>query len=391
MVWKWSGNISQGISLTTGVYWFDQSYTYAERRILVNAVDRRGVSTIDHSTVGVFAQADIVLSDSWSLILGGRYTTEEKDAAIGVIGDPTATGNCATVAPPPPSTQNETLSDCVAALNDTQDWSNFAPKIGLNWNINDDVLAFASYSRGFRSGGYNVRFTDTTFVTNPDSPNSTPGPYDEESVDAFEIGVKSTLADGRVRLNLSLFNNDYEDLQRTSLNSSGGQAILNAAEATIRGVEVDTTIGVTDNIVLQAGIGYTDAGYDSFDSAVAASGLSVDELELVLVPELTFSAAATVDFPLNDAAFLSWRTSYTNVDDTFGDDFNRAPAEGYFIIDSSLTYNSDTGLKVALYAKNITDEVYYDFGTNFSASALGVRTFWQTPPRTFGLEVTYDF
>jgi len=388
---RWSGNLSDQINLTAGVYFFDQEYTYSERRILIDLLDRRGVSTIDHSTQGVFAQADIALSDTWSLILGGRYTTETKDAEIGVIGDPNAVGNCTTLIPPPPDASPETLSDCRPALVDSEDWNNFTPKVGLNWQITEDVLGFASFTRGFRSGGYNVRFTDLSFVTTPDNPSSTPGPYDEESVDAYEIGIKSTLNGGQVRFNASVFSNDFDDLQRTSLNAAGGQEILNAASGTIRGIELDTVIGVTDRLVLQAGLGYTDAEYDSFASAEAQTGLSASELDFVLAPELTFSAAATYDWDLSPESSLSGRIAFAYVDDAPSDDFNTVRNEAYDFIDASLTYTNDNGLKVSLYGKNVTDEVYYDFGTNFSTSVLGVRSFWLTPPRTYGVEVTYEF
>ncbi|MBL4671296.1 MAG: TonB-dependent receptor [Arenicella sp.] len=388
---RWSGQVSDRINLTTGIYLFDQEYTYSERRILVDAVDRRGVSTIEHSTQGVFAQADIVLNDNLSLIIGGRYTKEQKDAAIGVIGDPTAVGDCATVTPPLADDFPQALADCRPALIDDEDWSNFTPKVGINWNLADDVLAFASFTRGFRSGGYNVRFTDLTFITSPDNPTSTPGPYNEESVDAFELGIKSKFLNGRVRLNASVFNNEFDDLQRTSLNAAGGQEILNAASGTISGFEIDTVIGLSENLVFQAGLGYTDASYDSFASAEAQTGLSASELDFVLAPKTTFSAAATYDWNIGAESFISGRLAYAFVDDSVSDDFNTVRNEAYDFIDASLTYNSDTGLKVSLYGKNITDEVYYDFGTNFSSSALAVRSFWLTPPRTYGVEVTYEF
>jgi len=388
---RWSGNISDNINLTAGVYLFDQEYTYRERRILVDAVDRRGVSTIEHATQGVFAQADIAISDNLSLILGGRFTNESKDAQIGVIGDPNAVGDCATQAPPLSDVLPQALADCRPALIDDEDWSNFTPKLGLNWQISDDVLGFASFTRGFRSGGYNVRFTDLSFITNPSSPSSTPGPYNEESVDAFEVGFKSTLGDGRVRLNGSIFNNEFDDLQRTSLNAAGGQEILNAASGTIRGLEIDTVIGITDSLILQAGFGYTDATYDSFASAEAVTGLSAGELDFVLAPEITFNAAATYDWDLSAESSLSARVGIAYVDDAVSDDFNTVRNEAYDFIDASLTYRNDNGLQVSLWGKNITDEVFYDFGTNFSTSVLAVRSFWLTPPRTYGVQVTYEF
>ncbi len=141
------------------------------------------------------------------LQVGGRYTEEDKTASIGLIGDPNAVSNCATTAVGAgsvlPGIENVdtpvSLSDCQSALNDRADFSNFTPKVGLNWNLSDDVLAFASFTRGFRSGGYNVRFTDLSFAT--PTPNSVLGPYLEESIDAFEIGIKSTFGGGRHRVN----------------------------------------------------------------------------------------------------------------------------------------------------------------------------------------------
>lgn len=388
---RWSGNVSDRTTLTAGIYLFQQEYTYAERRLLVNAVDRKGVSTIDHSTQGVFAEAAYQLTDKWNLTVGGRYTREKKEAAIGVIGDPNATGNCATTSGPPfPATAS--LSDCVAALIDSKVWTGFTPSVGANWFASDDVMVYGNYSRGFRSGGYNVRFTDLTFITAPSNPSSTPGPYNEEVVDAYELGIKATLFDSRARINAAVFNNVYDDLQRTALNASGGQEILNAASATIRGLEIDATVALTDSFVLQAGLGLIDAEYDDFATAEAATGLPADKLKFVLVPDVTYNLAATYDLNVGANSVLSGRVAYTYVDKTYSDDFNQAEQRAYDLIDASLTYTvGNTGLKLALFGKNLTDEVYYDFGTDFSTSALAVQSYWLTPPRTYGLEATYEF
>jgi len=231
-----------------------------------------------------------------------------------------------------------------------------------------------------------------TFITTPSNPASTPGPYNEEVVDAYELGIKATLFGGRSRINAAVFNNIYDDLQRTALNASGGQEILNAASATIRGLEVDATIALTDSFVLQAGFGLLDAEYDDFATAEAATGLPADKLKFVLVPDVTYNLAATYDLDVGAESVLSGRVAYTYVDKTYSDDFNQAEQKAYDLIDASLTYTvGNTGLKLALFGKNLTDEVYYDFGTNFSTSVIGVQSFWLTPPRTYGLEATYEF
>jgi iron complex outermembrane receptor protein len=383
---RWAGSLTDNVSLTAGVYLFEQEYTYAERRLLLDVVDRRGVSTIDHSTAGIFAQSDINLTDSLVLTLGGRFSTETKDAEVGVIGDPNATGNCATQLAP--FEVKASLSDCEPAFFDDEKWNNFSPKVGLTWDVNEDIMAFASYSRGFRSGGYNVRFTDLTFGT-PDQA-SAPGPYNEEVVDALEIGVKSTLMDGKARVNFSLFQNEYDDLQRTVLNTSGGQQILNAATATIQGVEFDAVLMLTDQLVLEGSVGWINAEYDEYDYATARTGKDASAINFNMVPEMTTNAAVTYDMELGDKGALTWRLSYSFVNQTFADDLNTLPVDQYELFDASVVFtNPDENLKVSLFGRNLKDEIYYDFGIN--VSAIGVRNYYQTPPRTYGLELTYDF
>ena len=385
---RWAGNLTDNVSLTAGVYLFNQEYTYAERRLVAQAVDRRGVSTIEHSTAGVFAQSDIHLNDAWTLTLGGRFTTETKDAEIGLIGDPNATGDCATQTAP--FAVPGTLNDCVPAFVDDQDWNNFTPKVGLNWSINDDIMAYASYTRGFRSGGYNVRFTDLSFAT--DNPKSEPGPYNEEVVDAFEVGFKSTFMDGKTRINASVFQNEYDDLQRTVLNDAGGQEILNAATATIRGIEFDAVMLLTEQLALEASIGWVDARYDEYAAVEDATGKSADQLNFLMVPETTTNLALTYDMNVGDIGFLTWRFAYTFVNDTWANDLNTLEVAQYELYDGSVSYtNSEGNVKISAFGRNLKDEVYFDFGADFSTSVLAVKEYFLTPPRTYGVEFTYEF
>jgi len=385
---RWAGDLNNSISLTTGIYLFDQEYTYAERRLLLDTSDHRGVSTIEHSTAGLFAQADVLLSDSLTLTVGGRYTEEEKEAEIGLIGDPNAVGDCASRSAP--FETGASLNDCQPAFKDDERWSNFTPRVGLSWNLNPDVMVFASYTRGFRSGGYNVRFTDLTFAT--DTPASTPGPYDEEVVDAFEIGIKSTLLDGKARVNFSAFNNEFDDLQRTVLNDTGGQEILNAATATIRGLEFDIVVALTKQLVLEAATGWVDASYDKYNAVSQVTGKSADQLNFLMVPESTTNLAATYDMALGDMGSLTWRLSYSFVNNTWADDLNTAELDQYELYDASVAFTNNEGdLKLALFGRNLKDEVYFDFGVNFSTSELAFQGYFLSPPRTYGAELTYEF
>ncbi|MDA9368457.1 TonB-dependent receptor [Flavobacteriaceae bacterium] len=233
---------------------------------------------------------------------------------------------------------------------DTQDWSNFTPKLGLTWTMSEDAMAYASYTRGFRSGGYNVRFSDTSLVTRPENPGSTPGPYDEEIVDAFELGLKTEFMEGRGRFNAAIFHNAYDDMQLSANNQSGVQSIFNAATATMQGFEIEGVWAVTDNLTLEATYGH-----------------EMDEM-----------------------GSLSWRASYNYADEAAADNFNFLLLDDYSLVDASVTFRSaDERLRVALYGKNLTDEVYFNFG--FDNTSIGSKTMWLSPPRTWGVQVSYDF
>lgn len=387
---RWAGQVGERLNLTVGANFFDQSYTYSERRGLVDALDQRGRSRIDHSAWGLFAQGDFNLTPALVLSLGGRLNWETKTAAIGVIGDPGATGLCRTASAP--FTNPVDFADCRQVFNDRKMWPDFSPRAALNWTIADDVLAFASFTRGFRSGGYNVRFSDATLVTRPNNPLSTPGPYDPEEVDAFEIGLKSTFLDKRARVNLAAFHNKFRGLQRTALNANGGQQTLNAAAGTVQGLEVDLTLAPVDTFKVQMAYGYVKARYDSFDFIVNATGRPVGDLRFVMVPEHTISTTATWLIPLAEDRDIELRTAYSFVDETVADDFQRVALREYALLDASISYLDERrDLKIALFGRNLTDEVYFNFGFDNSASAIGTKTFVLTPPRTFGLEVTLGF
>ena len=173
-------------------------------------------------------------------------------------------------------------------------------------------MAYASYTRGFRSGGYNVRFSDTSLVTRPENPGSTPGPYDEEIVDAFELGLKTEFMEGRGRFNAAIFHNAYDDMQLSANNQSGVQSIFNAATATMQGFEIEGVWAVTDNLTLEATYGYVDASYDDADFLVQTFGPDTDvgDFLLQMVSEQTWFVAATYGHEMDEMGSLSWRASY---------------------------------------------------------------------------------
>ncbi|HAD48762.1 MAG TPA: hypothetical protein DCF92_08160, partial [Idiomarina sp.] len=142
------------------------------------------------------------------------------------------------------------------------DWSKFSPHASVSYQVDPAVMLYASYSNGFKSGGVDMR-ADVSL--NPDASN----PYDPETVDTVEFGVKSELLDGRMRVNAATFFSDYQDMQVTVQRAieGGGVAsqVLNAADSTVQGFEIESTFAATSTLNFTGSLGYIDAEFDSVE------------------------------------------------------------------------------------------------------------------------------
>ncbi|HAN68948.1 MAG TPA: TonB-dependent receptor, partial [Halieaceae bacterium] len=251
---RYNGLFADRYNVTTGVFYFDSEINYHERRELAGiatggvapAAQFDGGGNLLTETWAVFASVDIDLNEKLVLSLGGRYSEEDKEAEIASLSQ-NINSPCNIV----------TMNDCDFDFVDDDSWSSFSPKVGLTYTLSDDAFVYANYSQGTRSGGYNMR--NTSF-----NPADTPGPFDQETVDSIELGYKSSFG-GRGILNAAVFYNQIDDMQR-EINLPGPigviQLVRNTAEATIMGLEVDATWGLTDNLVAIASIGVLDASYD---------------------------------------------------------------------------------------------------------------------------------
>ncbi|RLQ20126.1 TonB-dependent receptor, partial [Seongchinamella sediminis] len=187
-----------------------------------------------------FAAVDYALTERLTLTAGARWSSEEKSAEIATLALNTNVLQIPeTIVSGQPTYLNPVYGadtrcnivqsgNCILDFKDDDQWDTFAPKLGLGYALSDEAQLYAHWSRGFRSGGYNLRNT---------SPTAAPGPFDEEQVDNYEIGYKSQQGWGR--LNAALFYSDIADMQRevnlADPTSGVVQIIDNTADATIWG------------------------------------------------------------------------------------------------------------------------------------------------------------
>ncbi|MBY6211154.1 TonB-dependent receptor [Microbulbifer agarilyticus] len=368
-------------AITTGLYWFSQDLEYFENRLLpLSGLDITGGGLQDHEAMGIFAQADIDLNEDWILTLGGRYSMEEKDAQV------------ATINPVVAATTMCQLGGCaVYDFNDSEDWNAFTPKVGLQWNLADNAQLYSYWTKGFRSGGYNMRNTGLLYQ---------PGPTDQEEQTSFEIGGKADWFDGRVRTNFALFHNTIDDMQREENLAdpvfSVVQYIRNTADATIQGAEFEAMAAATDNLLFTMNVGYVDGEYDSVRGDISGDGV-VDATDLGLdIPRLapwTYGVGVVHDLQLGNLGVLTSRINFNHRDASPYTDNNLGMLSEADMLDLSFGFVPDSGsYRVSMFGKNILDEVTEGNNTQLPASLGGAGASF-TPlnkGRVIGLELTYE-
>jgi iron complex outermembrane receptor protein len=235
-------------------------------------------------------------------------------------------------------------------------WTSFTPKVGIDYSPIEPILVYASYSQGFKSGG----FSTSNSPTNP-----TPK-YDPERVTAYEVGFKSHWFEGRkLTTNVAAFYNDYRDIQLTvqsvdPVTNANVRTTQNAGASKIKGFEADFVAVPFTGLSINAGAGYTDAKFDSLTMAARMTGFTLGE-PLPQIPDWTFNAGLQYAFDIG-AGELTLRgdISYKGEQKLTAADPSSIQ-KGYALIAARIAFVPDglEGLEVSLYGLNLSDEHYY--------------------------------
>ena len=336
---RYSGWLRAGWEMTLGAYAFSQDIRYRERRVIRSAWGVPFGGDQDHRTGGVFVNNDIELAPDWLLTVGARYTLEEKDVLVATAGN----SNCATES-----------HRCEYDFRDGDAWRNVTPRVGLQFWPGAATQLYGNFTKGFRSGGYNLRNT---------APGVAPGPFDEEEQDAFELGLKSEFAEGRVRLNVAAFHNRVYGMQRqvtrADVAAGGVQITANTADATIEGLEVEVLAALGDTVTLSAFLGYTDGAYDRVRFDLNGDGSTVDDdrLDLPRLARLTWGLEGRYAREIGGLGRLSIRVGVSHRDDSEITDDNRGVLDGGDLVDASVAFAPSARLEITLYGRNLLDEV----------------------------------
>ncbi len=348
---RFSGSTDSGnLDYTVGLFYYESELSVVEQRdVFGGAVFAEGGGIQDTTSWALFTESEYFFNDKLSMLFGLRYSDEEKDVDFTEIFGANCEG--------PGTFPIQRYPSCAVTSTDNESWQTLGGKLGLRYRYNDDVQFYGHFTRGFRSGGYNVR---DTLVDGTNAPA-----YDEEEMNVWEIGVKADFRDRTVRTNLALFYNDAKDLQRdvqVPVGVSGvQQSTANTADGTIMGVEFEGSWLVTENFLLTAGFGYLDFEYDNviFDLNGDSVVDSADERQkFPRLADWTVHLSATYDVAL-DFGDLSARVSYDYRDDVFITDSNLAPIIDMNILSArlALKFGDARQYEVAAFGRNLLDEI----------------------------------
>ena len=427
---RYAGLFFDQLFLTTGFYYFTNEIKYGEQRLLANRLggitELNGGGDYDVETFGLFMNGDYDLTDKLTLSAGLRWTHEEKEAAISNLTLSAGQPSCHVIRGP----------DCPSHFKDKESWDSLSPKIGLTYRFDHDTLVYAHWTRGFRSGGYNLR--DTYYNLRQALPPAQIAglqafglqviddldaqAFDEERIDNFEIGLKKTFGT-RARVNAAFFYNFIDDMQRelvfpqelpdqthpdgiiifdetgrpTGLRTQGNvvQVIRNTADAELWGFEVESSFALTPSLVLLGSAGYVDTEYDKVKFDLNRDGEvngRDEDLDPPRAPRWTYSFGLLHTLQLGHRHRLASRINYAYRDKWYDSDDNLGFNRQQKILDAGLDlYVNDGQWIIGLYGKNLLDIARFGGDTQLPAS-LGAGTFSPLAKgRTFGLELTYNF
>ncbi len=357
------------LAYTVGAYYWDSEYEIRLRSLIAFftpfdgfLLDLPQTTKQTSKSKALFFEGDYSFNDQWTLTVGGRWTDDEKTSDQNNEGNPFTT-----------------LAYAEA------DWSEFTPKVALKWDLDDDSMAYALYSRGYRAGGFNGRVDSVETATTP---------YDPETVDNYELGYKSRFMNNRMQFNATLFYMDYKDkqeeIQEPSETSGTGQVtrVVNASNATIYGAELELMYLFENGLTLRANLGLLDASYDDFlvDQGTPGNPMISDfsNLDFRRAPETTASLSGDKQWELGSGSLLLHAgLRYLGSHEV---DFANKPElhnSSQTLVDASVSYFMGAWYFSA-FGRNLTDEDGYQIG--FDVAGLWS---YASPraPRTYGFEV----
>ena len=356
----------------------------------------------------LFGHVEYNFTDKLRVTLGARYTEEDRswsgctfDAGDGSLagflnfafGASLSPGECGTIDDDPNSPNYifavADPNDAFHVYEETIETNKWMWKVGLDYSLNDDMLLYATISRGFKSGGFNGANSNTTQQLKS---------YEAEEVTSYEAGLKSTLLDGAMQLNLSGFYYDYKNKQEqdravTFVGLISG--LTNVPKSEIYGAELDLQWMPADGWYVTFGAAYLKSKILEWETTADTSAWPVrvtedsSGQELAMTPRWQLNAAIEYEWAVTSDLMMKLGGDVSYKDDTTGGVQPSDATDAYALVNlrASLTSMKDNW-SVMVWSKNVFDEYYYPAAYQ-GGNGPYVRSVGM--PRTIGVSLSYDF
>ncbi len=377
---------------TVGAFYFeDGGYTQNPQSFFFGSTvfnSQYGYGTQNYAGYGQVDYNPPILDDKLTLTVGLRYSNETK------FGSRFETAG--------------TLTSQKVAIPYTEETKNFdsaTPMFVAKYAVTDDINVYGKYAEGFKSGGFNGEAP----IVNPKDPASEARiPFKPETVDEYEVGIKTRWLDGKLNVNLAGFYDQHSDLQLSVFTANGAAAsvVRNAGSADISGVEFDAQALPVDWLSLSAQVGYLNTAYNTF---IDAGKNVANDRAFPYAPQFTASASADAKLMDNDIGQLHFIVDYRHSDAYYEYPYslstNPAVNGGYYagstkaspqnLFDARLRLTNievpDGTVDIEMWGKNIFNDKYRINGIDFGPGFGNMTISYYGDPPTFGGDVTYHF
>lgn len=366
--------LNQKLDYIAGVYYFhEKGDGFDIIWTPMSGVETHRMIGVKNKSYAVFGQATYTpnfLESRLHVTIGARWSKDSREAkmqqAFGPIGG----------TPTPP-----------ANLGDgDKTFSDFSPSLVVAFDLNDKANIYAKVVKGYKTGGFNPRASSIVRFNEG---------YGKETLVSIEAGIKSRWLNDRVQVNAAVFRAEYDDMQVNTLSDGNNPTVtdlLNAGEATIKGVEMDVVAVLTHGLSVGFNYGYVDPEYKKIKTFTGTN--IANEFRFIHVPKNNY--AVNVDYRHDN---LSVGTLRVNINYTWqGDEFSNTPRifgtvygiKSYGLINARLSYGDvpflDGELEFSVWGKNLEDKEYLTahFNSGLSSGIYGT-------PRTVGADITYRY
>ena len=358
------GTAFERVEYVAGVFYFEEDSRETNASLFAGGalVDRWRVDS-EGTSAAIYGQATWtppVLDDRLGLTVGLRYTEDSRKATKTYVNPgftPALTG---------------------LVVKGDRDFSAATPMATVDYEFAEAIRGYLKFSTGYRSGGFNTQSTPAYFG---------PG-FDEENVDAWEIGLKSDLLDNRLRVNVALFDNEYTDLQVDQVRVPPiFTDTLNAGSATVRGAEIEASAVLARGLTANFYYSYLDADYDSYiDNGVELQAVK----HMPNAPQYQLGAGVEYAFPQTAIGTFIVNLDYRKQDEFYAGPNPNTLSPGYDVWNARLQLVEipapHGAFRLAVWGKNLGDEIY-----RLSTTNLGLLSAQFGPPRSYGVDMTYEF